>query len=122
MTKDICSCNVNIPAGISKECIKCKKHVDLNKPYVRFTDGKLDQYFKYVQNPANEFVTVQEFKELDLFEHPELLSERVINILDAYAMDEPDYAVCMALQSELNAIGYDFEWGLDGIPFNLHKL
>ena len=32
------------------------------------------------------------------------------------------YETCRQLAKELTLKGYEFEWGLDGIPFNLRKL
>ncbi len=58
----------------------------------------------------------------DLFDelHYGELPKEVKDILET--LHEEDYTECERVQKELNAIGYDFEYYLDAIPFNLHKI
>jgi hypothetical protein len=64
--------------------------------------------------------------ELDLFSDYENLPLEVQSIIDKYNSIELDkgldYIDLQAMQSELNVLGYDFEYYLDAQPFNLHKL
>jgi len=57
----------------------------------------------------------------DLFETPDLLPVEVQEILNA-AGEVSTYEECEELKSQLNVLGYDFEYYLDAQPFNLHKL
>jgi len=57
----------------------------------------------------------------DLFEHHELLCDGAKEVLAAFADRENDYATCIELERALMPLNYSFEWGLDGIPFNLQK-
>ncbi len=61
---------------------------------------------------------------IDLFEHWELIPNEVQEILERYNEDEQpnDYETIRRLQKELNAIGYNFNYGLDAEPFGLHKM
>ena len=61
---------------------------------------------------------------IDLFEHWELIPNEVQEILERYNEDEQpnDYNTLARLQKELNAIGYNFNYGLDAEPFGLHKM
>lgn len=61
---------------------------------------------------------------IDLFEHWELIPKDVSDILERYNEDEQpnDYNTLARLQSELNAIGYNFNYGLDAEPFGLHQM
>lgn len=58
----------------------------------------------------------------DLFEILKLIPPNVQTILDTFNEDEDKYKECSKIEKELNAIGYGYEWGLDGEPYNLHKL
>jgi hypothetical protein len=61
---------------------------------------------------------------IDLFEHWELIPKNVQAILEKYNEDEQpnDYETLRKLQSELNEIGYNFNYGLDAEPFSLHQM
>lgn len=59
---------------------------------------------------------------LDLFEFYETLPQPVQDAINEAGDTIEDYEGCEALKQRLNALGYDFEYGLDAIPFNLHKI
>lgn len=64
---------------------------------------------------------------VDLFEdyesQPEALAELTSALSDELEMGEGDaYAVCKAYREKVNALGYDFEYGLEGVPYDLHKV
>ena len=61
---------------------------------------------------------------IDLFEHWELIPKEVSDILERYNEDEQpnDYKTLRKLQSELNSIGYNFNYGLGAEPFGLHQM
>ncbi len=54
----------------------------------------------------------------DLFEIYETLPFEVQGIILKYA-DGLDYDQCQQMQKELNKLGYDFDYGLDAIPYDL---
>ena len=58
----------------------------------------------------------------DLFLYPELQPTALKDILTRYESCENDYDTCKALQSEVEAIGYTFEFYLDAEPHNLRKM
>ena len=60
-------------------------------------------------------------EKFDLFEHYNLLPSAIIAILDRFAELDQTYENCAELKKELNHKGYDFEYGLDAAPYDLHK-
>lgn len=63
--------------------------------------------------------------EIDLFENPELIPKNVQSILDRYYEEygeDMDYSDTERMQKEVESEGYTFEFGLDNIPYNLHKI
>ena len=62
--------------------------------------------------------------DVDLFEDYENIPENVQSVLDKYAevFEEGDYDGLKKVLSELEMIGYTFEYGLDGQAYNLRKL
>lgn len=68
---------------------------------------------------------MEELTGLDLFEHPELLPSDVAGTLDAMndELESSDpYEVCGRYLGELGYAGYTFDYGLDGMPYNLRKM
>lgn len=62
-------------------------------------------------------------EELDLFSCTSTLPKEVQDILEKYSEDWDDtYENCSNLLSELEALGFTFEYGLDAVPFNLKKI
>ena len=62
--------------------------------------------------------------DVDLFEDYENIPENVQSVLDKYAevFEEGDYEGLKKVLSELEMIGYTFEYDLDGQAYNLRKL
>jgi hypothetical protein len=58
----------------------------------------------------------------DLFEYPEQWPVNLRAILFAYMTKEQSYRNLMQLENDLLKIGYSIEYGLDCIPYNLHKI
>lgn len=61
----------------------------------------------------------------DLFETPELIPANVLEVIARYeyALENGDaYIACRDMLAELEQIGFTFEYGLDGIPFDLMQL
>lgn len=58
---------------------------------------------------------------IDLFEFFDTLPEPVQDAINE-AGEMGDYDQCAALKTRLNALGFDFEYGLDGVPYDLHKI
>jgi len=63
-----------------------------------------------------------EMEGVDLFEDYEDQPEEVSAILSKYELEDNDYDVLEQLLSELKEIGYTFEYGLDGEPYDLRKI
>lgn len=59
---------------------------------------------------------------MNYFENLELVPEEVIDILDKYAMEDETYENCIAMDNELNSLGWTIEWGLDAVPYELEPL
>lgn len=60
----------------------------------------------------------------DLFECPDSLSPQVQSVVSALSddlevRDCDAYEVCKRHLESLRALGYEFDFGLDGVPFNL---
>jgi len=58
----------------------------------------------------------------DLFNHLELLPEKVREIVLSFSMEDISYEECKMMKTYLNNEGYDFDYGLDGEPYDLHKI
>lgn len=58
----------------------------------------------------------------DLFETPELIPSNVQKILNTWKDEGCRYKQCRKLLKKLNKIGYTFDYGLDGEPYDLHKI
>jgi hypothetical protein len=60
----------------------------------------------------------------DLFETPELLPAEVQQLINDSDIDEGgcSYAECRRLLTALEPLGYTFEYGLDGIPYDLTQI
>ena len=57
--------------------------------------------------------------EQDLFNTPELLPQKVRDILAKYDEMGTSYDTCNNLVKELEQVGYTCDYGLDGIPYEL---
>jgi hypothetical protein len=58
----------------------------------------------------------------DLFETPELLPPAVLDAIDRCEQESESgcaYAACRRLEAALKPLGYEFDWGLDGVPVDL---
>jgi hypothetical protein len=58
----------------------------------------------------------------DLFETPERLPQAVLEAIDRCEQESESgcaYAACRRLEAALNPLGYEFEWDLDGVPYDL---
>lgn len=58
-------------------------------------------------------------KNIDLFEQIETLPQNVQEAITKYHDSDSTYKTCEALKSDLNAIGYDCDYGLDATPYDL---
>lgn len=59
---------------------------------------------------------------VDLFEYPEQWPAKLRALLLAYITKEQTYANLIQLEIDLKKLGYSFEFGLDSVPYNLHKI
>jgi hypothetical protein len=77
-----------------------------------------------MMNTYDEGGEMEESEEVDLFEDYENIPDNVQEILDKYEEDfeEGNYKRLQEAQKELEKIGYTFEFGLDGVAYNLRKM
>lgn len=73
-----------------------------------------------------EWIDGEFYQIVDLFPFHNQLPKDVLSVLERYESVFMDgcidtYEGCVKMQREMNELGYDFEWGLDAIPYNLHK-
>jgi len=60
--------------------------------------------------------------EIDLFEDYENIPDDLMAALEKYdTCDSLSYDQCAAMLIDVEALGYTFEYGLDGIPYDLRK-
>lgn len=65
-------------------------------------------------------------EEVDLFEDQDSLPDDVRAVLDHFSekfeVDDGDaYLLCKDMQLALNELGYEMDYGLDGVPYGLHE-
>lgn len=58
----------------------------------------------------------------DLFETPELIPVMVQNVINTFNEDADSYRELSRIVSELEPLGYTFDFYLDAEPFNLRKI
>jgi len=62
----------------------------------------------------------------DLFENFDAMPQELREICESYSDSlencENLYAMCKEFLAKVEAIGYTFEYGLDGIPFDLKRI
>lgn len=63
-----------------------------------------------------------DFFTICLFENYHLLPETVQNIVHSFNENEDAYSECQRLESELGPHGYVFDFGLDGVPYDLREV
>lgn len=69
-------------------------------------------------------MNTEETNVIDLFEHPELIPQEVKDVLESFeqqAIDGFTYEDLAKMLTEVEAVGYTFEYYLDAEPFNLRK-
>ena len=59
---------------------------------------------------------------LDLFEYPEKQPAKLRALLLAYNAKDQNYQNLIQLENDLLKLGYSIQYGLDCIPYNLHKI
>lgn len=86
-------------------------------------DGRIGVFVKVYQDGGD--IDEEEYdSEKDLFQKPELIPDDVKAVLSKWEekWDEGDgYANCRNMQSELEELGYTFDYYLDAEPYNLRK-
>jgi predicted RNA-binding Zn-ribbon protein involved in translation (DUF1610 family) len=101
------------------KCTKCghEKEIDTNHYGECYSLGK----YNSCESCHDGITTTTWQYSGDLFECPENLPDKIQNLLkDAGEVDT--YEKCTRLKARLNFFGYDFEFGLDAQPFNLHTI
>jgi hypothetical protein len=58
----------------------------------------------------------------DLFEYPEQWPAKLRALLLEYIAKDQNYQNLIQLENDLLKLGYSIEYGLDCIPYNLHKI
>jgi len=70
-----------------------------------------------------EAAGLPEFEEPDLFETPELIPENVRAVFEKYCEHgELTYETILKLHTEVEQLGYTFEYYLDAVPYDLRKI
>jgi hypothetical protein len=59
---------------------------------------------------------------VDLFEDFANLPQSVQDVFEEFSTDELTYDNCQALLNALEPLGYTFEYGLDGVPYDLRRI
>lgn len=65
---------------------------------------------------------MDEDNRIDLFVEYETLPAEVQALIDKYVTCDSSWANCEALEAELKPLGYTFEWGMSGEPYDLRKI
>jgi hypothetical protein len=58
----------------------------------------------------------------DLFEHPDLIPEKVQTIIDSRNFEICGYKELTRIIKEINPLGYTFDFGLDAEPYQLKRI
>jgi hypothetical protein len=58
----------------------------------------------------------------DLFDTPDKIPQAVHEILDEWDENAEPYAECRRINDQLKPLGYTFDWGLAGEPYNLRTI
>lgn len=61
-------------------------------------------------------------EDLDYFEHYDQLPSEIGEIINKYDLEEADYDMLKTLKTELNAVGWDFKYGLDAEGYDLKPI
>lgn len=60
--------------------------------------------------------------QIDLFADPDSIPKNIQDILDTFNQDADRYSECQRILNKIKPLGYSFEYGLDGEPYELIKL
>lgn len=59
---------------------------------------------------------------VDLLDDWDSMPDDIREVMDRLSdLDSLDYSKVKEVEQAAEAIGYTFDWGLDGVPFNLRK-
>jgi hypothetical protein len=61
----------------------------------------------------------------DLFKYPDLLEGKLSDVVDYYSQkleEGNDYTVIDEFQDKVEPLGFTFDYGLDGVPYDLRKV
>jgi hypothetical protein len=58
----------------------------------------------------------------DYFDHPEEVPTEVNKVLETFDENKDAYHELARVRTELNGIGWDFDYYLDAVPFDLQPL
>lgn len=120
--------------GVAKRAIKAlfDKNPDLEGVYVRAVPEskgfwkKIGTDFDNYNEDAGLWEGyVKRFEDggdVDLFEEMDNLPEEVQAVLRKYSTEDETYTNAESMLSELESLGYTFEYGLDAVPYNLRKI
>jgi predicted acetyltransferase len=120
--------------GVAKRAIKAlfDKNPDLKEVYVRAVPEskgfwkKIGTDFDNYNEDAGLWEGyVKRFEDggdVDLFEEMDNLPEEVQAVLRKYSTEDETYTNAESMLSDLESLGYTFEYGLDAVPYNLRKI
>ena len=91
---------------------------------VRQEEEELVDLYLTPEEGIEELLLTSEEEELvDLFLTPDLIPVKVLEILESFSDDTGNtYNECRRVLNEIIPLGYSFEFGLDGEPFDLRKI
>lgn len=58
----------------------------------------------------------------DFLETPEKIPANILDVLNSFNCEQMSYQDCAKLKQSLNSLGWDIDYYLDAIPFNLHPI
>jgi len=89
---------------------------------IEYKDICLDDLVFIMEKCAEILEIRLEESEDDLFDFPELIPESIGEIMESANDNEDSYEQCNRMQNLMKPLGYTFEYGLDGVPYNLRKI
>ncbi len=124
MTLEVTGYTSNGVRGIQKDTKSLSSKERKEGKIVTYSTSELNELFEKVNYMAKGGYMADggEMEGVDLFEDYENQPEEVSAILSKYEMEDNDYDVLEQLLAELKEIGYTFEYGLDGEPYDLRKI
>lgn len=59
---------------------------------------------------------------MDLFNTPDKIPDHITAVLNDWDDDADPYKECEHINARLKSLGYTFDWGLSGEPYDLRRI